>query len=1193
MAIDALLGVVSQSAEFAQIREGLTRARSEQLVTGLTGSQKSLYIAALFRSLNLKGSVPMLLVTYSSWEANRFRTDLLSLLPPECVQSFPALETLPHEAVSRSVELTRERLTALDSLVSGRPVLIIASVQSLTERVFPPDLLFGRVVEINMDSRVDLVHLGNRLAELGYERVSRVDAPGQFSVRGGIVDVFPFTLSQPVRVEFFDDEVDSIRLFNPATQRSTEKITEVRITPAREFLYPEDDCTDALESIKAAAGKQAKNLRRLGHADAAESLSARIDAHVEKMSEGVFFDGMDQYKPFFCSSLSTLVDYLTDEAPVVLDEPSRAAEHARAFENEAAERQGLLLEKGRILPTEAELYASWPDILRAIRRHPSLFMASLLKRTPGVDPVRVIQVVSRTPDVYNGRLDRLAAEVREWRRDRRHICLVLSTAERGERVVEVFKDEGVEAVFVPELNGELKRGNVVVTLGQLASGGELPGSDLIFLTDNEVFGREKRRRRIRSEEPRGARLTGFNDLKIGDYVVHENHGIGRYLGVDTLKIGGVHKDYLVVQYQGEDKLYVPTEQVHLLQKYIGVEGHPPKLYKLGGTEWSRVKKRVKDSVQEMAQGLLRLYAEREAIPGHAFSPDTVWQQQFEDAFPYQETPDQLRAIQEVKADMERSRPMDRLLCGDVGYGKTEVAIRAAFKAVMDGKQVAVLVPTTILAQQHGRTFEERFNGYPIKIRVLSRFQSSAEQTAIIKGLAKGDIDIVIGTHRLLSKDVVFKDLGLVVVDEEQRFGVAQKERLKEMTKHVDVLTLTATPIPRTLHMSMVGVRDMSVIETPPEDRFPIRTYVVEYDEDMVREAIMREMAREGQVYFVYNRVQNIDIMALRLSALVPEARIAVAHGQMDEEELERVMLEFLDGQYDVLLCSTIIETGMDISNVNTLIVYDADHLGLAQLYQLRGRVGRSNRVAYAYFTYRRDKVLSEDAEKRLSAIKEFTELGSGFRIAMRDLEIRGAGNILGPEQHGFIATVGFELYCKLLEESVKELRGELVSAPPEPVIDLTVDAYVPDSYVTDSQQKVEVYKKVVNLRTEEDVQELEEELIDRFGDPPQAVRNLLSVARIKNYARTLGVSSVGAERDGVVLKLHTGLTIPRDVANHLIRRFRGSLMVLPSRATSVKLRTRGLTDPQLLGFIEKVLHELYLAWHVAPAAREAAMVNNR
>jgi transcription-repair coupling factor (superfamily II helicase) len=1193
LAIDALLGVVSQSAEFAQIRDGLARARSEQLVSGLSGSQKSLYVAALFRSISLRRGMPLLVVTHSSWEADRLRTDLLSLLPPDQVQLFPALETLPHEEVSRSVELTRERLTVLDSITTGKSVLVVASVQALSERILPSSQLFGRAVEIDMDSRVDLADFGGRLVQLGYERVDRVDAPGHFSIRGGIIDVFPFSLPQPVRLELFDDEVDSIRFFSLANQRSTEKIAKVRIPPAREFLYPESDRMAALESIEATAVTQVAKLRRLGHVTAAESLCKRVDTHLEKLSEGVFFEGMDQFKPFFHQALCTLVEYFPDDAPVIVDEPSRTAEHARAFENETGERQGLLLEKGRTLPTEANLYASWPDLLHSMRRHPTLFMSGLLKRTPGVDPVRVIQIASRTPDIYHGRLDRLAAEVKAWRRARLHICLVLSTPERGARVVEAFKDEGVEALFVPEMNGELKRGNVVVTLGQLTSGGELPSSGLVLLTDNEVFGREKRRRRVRGDEPRGTRIAGFGDLKIGDYVVHDNHGIGRYLGVDTLSIGGVHKDYLVVQYQGEDKLFVPTDQVNLLQRYVGVEGHPPKLYKLGGTEWTRVKKRVKESVQEMAQGLLRLYAEREAISGYAFSPDTVWQQQFEDAFPFQETPDQLRAIQEVKADMEQSRPMDRLLCGDVGYGKTEVAIRAAFKAVMDGKQVAVLVPTTILAQQHGRTFQERFNGYPIKIRVLSRFQSAAEQTAIIKGLAKGDIDIVIGTHRLLSKDVVFRDLGFVVVDEEQRFGVAQKERLKEITKKVDVLTLTATPIPRTLHMSMVGVRDMSVIETPPEDRFPIRTYVVEHDEDMVREAVMREMVRDGQVYFVYNRVQNIDNMAMRLSTVVPEARIAVAHGQMDEEELEQIMLEFLDGQYDVLLCSTIIETGMDISNVNTLIVYDADHLGLAQLYQLRGRVGRSNRVAYAYFTYKRDKVLSEDAEKRLSAIKEFTELGSGFRIALRDLEIRGAGNILGPEQHGFIATIGFELYCKLLEESVKELRGELVSLPPEPVIDLTVDAYVPDSYVPDSQQKVEIYKKVVTLRNQKDVQELEEEIEDRFGDLPQAVRNLLSVARIKDFARNLGVSAIAVERDGVVLKLHTGLTIPRDVANHLTRRFRGRLVVLPSRANNVKLRSRGLTDPQLLAFIEEVLNEMYLAWHVAPAAREAALVNNR
>lgn len=1193
MAIEGLLEVVAQSTEFGQIREGLARRRGEQLVTGLSGSQKSLYIATIYWDSIQRNHLPFLVVTHSAYQAARLRDDLNTLLSPDEVLLFPALETLPHEEVTRTAELTRERLSALERIYSGGASVVVTSVQALLERLLPEAYLFECAFSIDMNTRADLSDLSSRLVRLGYERVDRVENAGSFSIRGGIVDIFPFTLLRPVRVEFFDDEVDSIRLFHPISQRSVEKIAEVSIPPAREFVYPQGDHAAVLENIRAAANRQAGRLRRLERNDEAQALLNRANSHLERLAEGVFFEGMDQYKPFFSDTLATLVEYFPEQSPIIVDEPSRVLEHGEAFGREFGERQGLLLEKGRNLPEEASIYTTWHDLLYQIRRHPTIFLSGLLQRTPGVDPVRVVQVPSRTPETYHGKFDRLADEIQQWRRNRFHICLIISTPERGARVVEAFKEEGVEAFYAPEVNGAIKRGNVVVTTGQLATGAEFPTNSLVLLTDTEVFGRQKHPRRLKGDEQRGMRISDFSDLTPGDYVVHENHGIGRYLGVETLTIGGVHKDYLRVQYQGEDKLYVPTDQVNLLQKYIGVEGQPPKLFKLGGTEWTRVKKRVKESVQELAEGLLRLYAEREAIQGYSFSPDTVWQRQFEDAFLFQETPDQQRAIEEVKNDMERPRPMDRLLCGDVGFGKTEVAIRAAFKAVMDGKQVAVLVPTTILAQQHGRTFEERFAGYPIKIRVMSRFQTQAQQTAIIKGLSKGDVDIVIGTHRLLSKDVTFRDLGLVVVDEEQRFGVVQKERLKEMTKHVDVLTLTATPIPRTLHMSMVGVRDMSVIETAPEDRFPIRTYVVELDEELVREAIMREIARDGQVYFVYNRVQSIDNMATRLSQIVPEARVAVAHGQMDEDALEQVMLEFLDHEYDVLLCSTIIETGMDIGNVNTLIVYDADFLGLAQLYQLRGRVGRSNRVAYAYFTYKRDKVLSEDAEKRLQAIKEFTDLGSGFRIAMRDLEIRGAGNLLGSEQHGFIASVGFELYCKLLEESIKELRGELVNQPPEPVIDLTVSAYVPDTYVADSQQKVEIYKKVVALRSEEDARELEEEIEDRFGTLPEAVRNLLAVARIKALARELGVSSVSVERDSVLLKLHAGLSLPRDVANHLNRRFRGRLMVLPTRAHMVRLRSRGLTDPQLLAFIEEVSNEIRLAWHASTMARPAAMAHNR
>ncbi|MDI6871893.1 MAG: transcription-repair coupling factor [Bacillota bacterium] len=706
----------------------------------------------------------------------------------------------------------------------------------------------------------------------------------------------------------------------------------------------------------------------------------------------------------------------------------------------------------------------------------------------------------------------------------------------------------------------------------LSSGGEFLSPRLVYLSELELYGRPHRRRLRPVEE--GVRIASFTELKVGDYVVHTTHGIGQYLGVETLEVQGVHRDYLVIRYAGEDRLYVPTDQVNLVQKYLGVEGVAPKLYKLGGAEWSRVKARVKESVRELADSLLKLYAAREAQPGHAFAPDTVWQKELEDSFPYEETPDQLRAIQEVKADMERPRPMDRLVCGDVGYGKTEVAVRAAFKAVMDGRQVAVLVPTTILAQQHYTTFTERFGSFPVKVAVLSRFQTPKEAEEILKQVREGGVDVLIGTHRILQSDVQFHRLGLVVVDEEQRFGVRQKERLKELRKNVDVVTLTATPIPRTMHMALAGVRDMSVIETPPEGRYPIRTYVLEYSDQAVREAVLREIGREGQVYYVYNHVRSIDREAVRLSQLIPEARIAVAHGQMPEGRLEEVMLDFLNGEYDVLLCSTIIESGLDIPNVNTLIVYDADRFGLAQLYQLRGRVGRSNRVAYAYFTYRREKILTEEAEKRLGAIREFTELGSGFKIAMRDLEIRGAGNLLGPEQHGFVAAVGFELYCRLLEDAVKELKGQKEPELPEPTLDLAVDAYLPETYIPDARQKVEIYKKILAVRGEDEARELTDELIDRFGEPPGPVIALLRVARIKAVARRLHVQSVGAGRGVVSVKFLPGVRPPAEKLAALMRRYRGRLAVTVGHAPHLRLQAAGKSDSELLEALEKILAEL-------------------
>ena len=679
-----------------------------------------------------------------------------------------------------------------------------------------------------------------------------------------------------------------------------------------------------------------------------------------------------------------------------------------------------------------------------------------------------------------------------------------------DRLLTDLKDGEIDACREIDLQGRSLLANVMIGTGFLTGGFEFPSGKLVVVTEKEIYGQSHKLRRAKIAN-QTSKMDVFTDLKVGDYVVHVNHGIGRYLGLMSLDIDGIHKDYLQLKYAGEDKLYVPTDQVGLLQKYLGSEADAPKLSKLGGVEWHRAKNRVKEAVREMAGELLALYANRETLQGFAFNKDTVWQKEFEANFPYEETPDQLKAIQEVKKDMERSRPMDRLLCGDVGYGKTEVALRAAFKAVMDGKQVAVLVPTTILAQQHYKTFQERFALYPVKVEMLSRFRTPKEQRNIVANLAVGNIDIVIGTHRLVQEDVHFKDLGLVVVDEEQRFGVSHKEKLKQLKNNVDVLTLTATPIPRTLHMSLVGVRDTSILETPPENRFPVQTYVLEEDPLMIREAIQREIGRNGQVFFVHNRIAELDRIALWLSELVPQARLDIGHGQMREDELEQVMLRLMQGETDVLICTTIIESGLDISNVNTLIVKDANHMGLAQLYQLRGRVGRSNKMAYAYFTYRQDRVLNEVAEKRLAAIKEFTEFGSGYKIAMRDLEIRGAGNLLGPEQHGHIAAVGFDMYCRLLEDAVREAKGEETFSLVDTSIELPVEAYLPDDYVPDGNQKVELYRRISHFYELSEIDDVEEEMVDRFGDLPKPAKTLLRIASIKIAAGRLGVKALAGQ----------------------------------------------------------------------------------
>jgi len=805
-----------------------------------------------------------------------------------------------------------------------------------------------------------------------------------------------------------------------------------------------------------------------------------------------------------------------------------------------------------------------------------LYLSSLPREIPAAKLINILSFSGKSVPLFHGKMGILKDELNAWKKRGYTVALTVSSLERAKRLREYFWEENVELPVIKDIfNPEELLGRAFIILGNFSSGFEIPNLKLAVISEEEIFGRKKHTKVLRNFK-NGTHITHHGELKPGDYVVHVHHGIGRYIGLEQLSVGGVSRDYLNIQYHGQDRLYVTTDQVKLIQKYVGAEGHKPKLNKLGGSEWQKVKARVKESVQDMAKQLLELYAARETVPGHAFVPDDAMQALFEETFPYVETPDQARAIEEVKSDMIKPKPMDRLLCGDVGYGKTEVALRAAFKAVQDSKQVVVLVPTTVLAQQHYKTFTERFEDFPVRIDMLSRFRTSREQKVIVDALKKGTVDIVIGTHRLLSKDVSFKDLGLLIVDEEQRFGVAHKEKIKQISRNVDVLTLTATPIPRTLHMAMAGVRDMSVIETPPEDRYPVQTYVIEYSENLIKEAVRKELDRGGQVYFLHNRVEDIDRVKLQLQRIFPDASIGVAHGKMREDELERVMLRFIDGEYQILLCTTIVENGLDIPNVNTLIVDEADKLGLSQLYQIRGRVGRTNRIAYAYFTYRKNKVLNQQAEKRLAAIREFTEFGSGFKIAKRDLELRGAGNILGPEQHGHMLAIGFDLYCKLLEDSVKQLKGAVPAKREEETMDIEVhvSAFISNKYVPDSSQIMDIYQELGACETVEEVASIEESLIDRFGAMPVATMNLLKLTRIKVMAKQFNVIKIKHLGQEIDIIFRPDFIIKGEKLLDLARGMDRRLSFSVANGLVIKVRVTKLNQEEILDLLENIFQRL-------------------
>ncbi len=852
---------------------------------------------------------------------------------------------------------------------------------------------------------------------------------------------------------------------------------------------------------------------------------------------------------------SVFLSYFSEKTTVIFDEAARIRE----------EMTNLVKENPEIKKNTF----NWSDLVTVGKNYNVLYLSLMLQKIPHTEPGEIISITAKGVAPFHGQMDMVLGELKSWQERSFNTVIFMSNQEKAISMQQNLLEEGIHAIFAGDIP-VLVPGNTLVTVGVLSAGFELPHAHFVVLTEKDIIGRQKKKPRPRVAK--GQQIAYFRDIKSGDYVVHINHGIGKYVGVETLVVGDVHKDYLHIRYAGEDKLYVPTDQVQLLQKYVGSEGDAPRLSKMGGSEWIKAKGKAEKAVADMAKELLEIYAERQVVTGFAFEPDTPWQKEFEDAFPFEETPDQLVSIAEIKADMEQPRPMDRLLCGDVGFGKTEVAIRAAFKAVMNGKQVAVLVPTTVLAQQHYQTFSARFADSGLTVDVISRFRSAKEQKNTVEALANGKVDVLIGTHRILQSDVKFKDIGLLIVDEEQRFGVKQKEKLKKWSAQIDILTLSATPIPRTLHMSLVGARDMSIIETPPEERFPVQSYVVEYEEEIIRDAIKRELKRGGQVYFVYNRVQTIDKMHRRLSEMLPDAKIRVAHGQMPEELLERSMLDFYEGHDDVLLCTSIIENGLDVPNANTIIVYDADRFGLSQLYQMRGRVGRSHRMAFAYFTYRQDKVLTEVAEKRLQAIKEFAELGAGFKIAMRDLEIRGAGNILGAQQHGNIVSVGFEMYCRLLDEAVQKLKtGQIIEVVPEPVLEFNIDAYISGDYISDAMHKMEIYQRIAASRSEQHIADLLDELIDRFGEPPICVINLLEVVKIKNLARTIGIRSVIQHPSYIEVMFIDRPNVEPAQIMALKEAFPTRVNVYPD---GIKLKTLQIGNASLLAWLVKVFTKL-------------------
>ena len=1089
--------------------------------------QKAHLLYTLCREEDLSpGARLRLVLTYSDLRARELAQDCSFY--DRNVAVFPTRDLIFYQADLRGNEIDKERLRCLRRILEGKPVTVVTTFSALLTPQIPLRVLRDNVLGIGKRDIVDPAVIADRLTGMGYEKNYQTERPGQFAVRGDIIDIFDLTQENPVRIELWGDEVETIRSFDVLSQRSVEQLEYIRIFPASEMILEGPRLYDGLGRMKKEMDTAVKRFRDQGDPEAAHRLESEISRIREEAEELHVFTGLESFIHYFYPMTESLLDlFPRDQTLVFLDEPLRILQHARAVETEFRESMVNRVQKGYVLPGQMDLIRPAAEVtadLETYRRVGAAvlggapkdrdFRVELPEEGEAAAPLSLFfdgtaQMHAREASLSGLNYSGLQEELARLRGKKERVIIVSPSRTRAKRLAEDLTADGVTVFFRENTMRTLKPGEIMTFAGRMRKGFAYPEIGFTVFTESDIFGEEKKKKKRSRRYDGGERIRDFSELKVGDYVVHEHYGIGIYRGVEKIVVDHIARDYLKIEYGAGGVLFVMPTDLSVLQKYAAAEGaRKPRLNKLGTQEWTHTRSKVQKAVEEVADDLVQLYARRQARKGHVYGKDTVWQRELEEMFPFQETEDQLAAIEDTKRDMESEKIMDRLICGDVGFGKTEIAVRAAFKAVQEGMQVAVLVPTTILAQQHYNTFSERMHSFPVMIESLSRFRTSKEQKKVVADLEKGMVDIVIGTHRLLSKDVKFKNLGLLIVDEEQRFGVTHKEKIKQMKENVDVLTLSATPIPRTLHMSMVGIRDMSLLEKAPGDRVPIQTYVMEYNEEMVREAIMRELSRKGQVYYVHNRVNDIASAAAQVQALVPEARIAYAHGQMKESELEKIMYDFVSGGIDILVSTTIIETGLDISNVNTIIISDADKMGLSQLYQLRGRVGRTGRTAFAFLMYRRGQILREIAEKRLAAIREFTDLGSGYRIAMRDLEIRGAGSILGRTQHGHMQAVGYDLYCKLLEGAVRKARGEEPKKEKNVTVNLLADAFLPENYIINEEQKLEIYKKIAAIDSAADVEDVREELMDRFGEIPLPAQNLLRIALIRSVASRLDIVEI-------------------------------------------------------------------------------------